>query len=236
MRGTLYGSIPFDDADGVLGLFSVMSVFYQDWQDASDFLMDIPVNDFMDLFRLCLFSDTIIYKEKSYLQKSGLTMGNPIAPQAAVIFMNYVEQKILSSQSDEIHWKRYIDDIFIIYPSHVNIENLLSCANGTHASINFTMELPNLEGFLPFLDCELKLHDGHFSSRIYSKHFHSNTIHPWCSHSPISLKRGIVLGEIRRAMYRSTKDCVSYSIKKVFQRFADNGYPRSFLDLSLIHI
>ena len=74
------------------------------------------------------------------------------------------------------------------------------------------------------------LQNGHFSCRLYSKPIRSNTIHPWDSHSPISLKRGILIGELRRAVHRSTPDYETYSTNKVIQRFLVNGYPKSFVN------
>ena len=227
----LYGSIPYLDVDGHPGLFSIMDQFYREFQDASDFFKDIPSQDFMELFKLCLCSDTIIHENACYSQNVGLSMGNPIAPQSAIIFMNFIEQKLLSEfQTVKLQWKRYLDDCFLIYPSHLNCAEILNIANLIHRSIKFTMELPNGEGFLPFLDCEVKLHNSAFSSRIFFKSCHSGAIHHWTSHSSATTKRGIIMGELRRAVFRSTSEYVEYSTDKVFQRFLNNGYPRSFLN------
>ena len=76
-------------------------------------------------------------------------MGNPVAPQAAIIFMNFVEQKFLSMFSDSnIYWKRYIDDVLLIYPSDMNCKDILQTANLIHKDIQFTMQTPNADGFL----------------------------------------------------------------------------------------
>ena len=70
-------------------------------------------NDFVYLCKLVLENDSMLYETKHYRQNNGLSMGNPIAPQLAIIYMHYVERKILSRITQIIFWKRYIDDCFV---------------------------------------------------------------------------------------------------------------------------
>ena len=229
----LYGSIPYEDDNGEAGLFSIVLRFYEEFRDASDFFREMPASDFLDLLRLSLTSDTILCQNSFYSQSTGLSMGNPVAPQLAIIFMDFVEQKLLdrlSSQDSYIHWKRYIDDVFLVFPSHLDCNDILQLANQIHSKIKFSMQLPNDDGFLPYLDCEVRLHMGRFSSRIYFKECHSGVIQHWTSNSSRASKRGIIMGELRRATFRSTTDFLTYSIDKVLRRFQQNGYPRTFLN------
>ena len=48
-------------------------------------------------------------------------------------------------------WKRYVDDVFSIIPKG-NRDNLLQYLNSIDPHIKFTIEQPNTEGGIPFLD------------------------------------------------------------------------------------
>ena len=62
------------------------------------------------------------------------------------------------------------------------------------------------------------------------KPIHSQCITPWDSHGPISQRRGILIGEIRRAMSRSTDPrSQQNSLRLITKLYTKNGYPRSFI-------
>ena len=62
------------------------------------------------------------------------------------------------------------------------------------------------------------------------KPIHSQCITPWDSHGPISQKRGILIGEIRRAVSRSTDPrSQQNSLRLITKLYTKNGYPRSFI-------
>lgn len=148
--------------------------------------------------------------------------------------MNNIETQIQNKFNNKLHWKRYIDDIFVAWSDDFNAEEILSTANSISKSIKFTLEKPSTQGILPFLDCEVSLQDHNFHSKIYFKNIHSGVIHSWNSHSPISTKSAIVNGELRRAINRSTTpDNEDHSIQKVLTRFRKNGYPSQFLNRCL---
>ena len=48
-------------------------------------------------------------------------------------------------------WKRYVDDVFSIIPKG-NHDTLLQYLNSIDPHIKFTIEQPNVEGGIPFLD------------------------------------------------------------------------------------
>lgn len=95
-----------------------------------------------------------------------------------------------------------------------------------HPAIAFTLETPNSDGRLPFLDCEVSHSEDGYRSRLYIKSFHSGSFFPFFSRVPHSLKIGVVLGEIRRALSRSTTRADShYSLQSIVNRLLLNGYP-----------
>ena len=63
-------------------------------------------------------SDTVLINGKGYKQKSGLAMGNNIAPILAIIYMNELDKLIIDSCEGSLFLRRLNDDIFIAWTSN----------------------------------------------------------------------------------------------------------------------
>ena len=76
-------------------------------------------------------------------------MGSPCSPVVANIYMEYFEDLALGPEVPVPikEWKRYVDDVFSIIPKGKR-DILLSYL----PHIKFTVEQPNVEGAIPFLD------------------------------------------------------------------------------------
>ena len=159
-------------------------------------------------------------------------MGNNLAPTLAIIYMNELHEQIIQKSGGAVSLKRFIDDIFAVLTSDkINDEKLLEISNSLSDAIKFTIELPKVNK-LPFLDTLVSFDysNNKFSTELYVKPIHSQSITPWDSHGSVSSKRGIVIGEIKRAMACSTdKKTERRSIDKVIKMFRSNGYPKRFL-------
>ena len=189
-------------------------------------------DDFVSLLRLCITSDVVLTEGSSYSQKSGLAMGNNLAPTLAIIYMNNLDLEIQSSFNNSVHLKRYIDDMFIAWTKdNLTPDEMVTTANSVNTALKFTVEIPE-DNCLPFLNTMVTLHphNGRFSTKLYMKPIHSESIAPWDGHGLISQKRGIFIGEIRRAMSRSTDPrSQQYSFRLITKLYIKNGYPRSFI-------
>ena len=88
-------------------------------------------------------SDVILIGGKGYSQKTGLAMGNNLAPTLA-IYMNELDSQILNIYNGSIFLKRYIDDIFMVWMLNtIAQEELISTVNNLNTAIKFTIEMPN---------------------------------------------------------------------------------------------
>lgn len=113
----------------------------------------------------------------------------------------------------------------------ITADTVLITANNLNSALKFTVEIPQ-NNRLPFLDTLVTLHpeNGRFTSTLYTKPIHSQCVTPWDSHGPISQKRGILIGEIRRAISRSTDtQSQRISLRYITQLYTKNGYPKSFI-------
>ena len=188
------------------------------------------------LLELALCSDHLLFGDKCYKQIYGLAMGNSFSPIAAIIYMSSIENIILDKYNGDIKWVRYIDDIFfVIYNNVVNENELLIEANTLNNTIKFTLETAT-NGEMSFLDIWIKYFNNAFHFHLYIKKIHSGVILPYDSFIPEYVKRGVVLGEFRRAVHRSSdNNNIIFSLQLVINRLIKNNYP-VFLLHSLLSI
>ena len=106
------------------------------------------------------------FNNEYYLQISGTAMGTRCAPNYAIIFMAELEEKFLSTLTLKPKiWKRFIDDIFIIWNHGENeLQKLLEQLNQFHPTIKFTEE--HSEYGIPFLDTFTYIHESELCNSV----------------------------------------------------------------------
>lgn len=91
---------------------------------ATNFLLDHkdqdpirpPVQILRELMSIVLKNNIFQFNGEHYLQVQGMAMGTKMAPSYANLFMGSLEPKLINKGNPHINmWKRYIDDIFIIW-------------------------------------------------------------------------------------------------------------------------
>ena len=90
-------------------------------------------------------------------------MGTHFAPPFAIITMDSIEREALKFLS-EVHnfnptvYKRYIDDIFLGPITNIHeAKKIHEVFNKINDSIQFTLEVPDKDQFLSFLDIEIRI-------------------------------------------------------------------------------
>ena len=79
-------------------------------------------------------------------------MGSPISPLIANLFMEKFEAKALQSALQTPYlWVRFVDDIIVIQKAE-HSQQFLHHINSQDSNIQFTVEKPETDGFIPFLD------------------------------------------------------------------------------------
>ena len=198
----LYGSIPLISMNNSLGLIEAVTDFFDINREGTK-LVDLCREDFQNLLELLLNSDTYMLNNKIYKQTKGIAMGNSAAAMLAIIFMDYLDNSIMKKCSSIRFYRRYIDDIFLLYDENIDPQRILHCSNTVHQDIKFTMELAQ-SGNIAFLDVELHNNLGKIDYELYIKPCHSGTILPYSSRVPFSQKRNLAFTEILRAFRNSS--------------------------------
>ena len=65
-------------------------------------------------------------------------------------------------------YKRYVDDIFVLYKRPENVKTFVAYMNSKHKNINFSFETKKDEQ-IPFLDVNVFRENGNFVTNVYRK-------------------------------------------------------------------
>lgn len=171
---SLYTNIPHDD--GVRALVESYGTHNP---------VAYPSKKVIEIFtRLVLDLNSFEFNNQYYLQISGTAMGTRMAPNYANIFMHHIESNFLSSCNIKpLLYKRYLDDIFIIWTHSENeLLKFIQAFNQVHPSIYFTHTYSNTE--INFLDVLIRVDDGALVTNVYRKptdrqqYLHFKSCHP----------------------------------------------------------
>ena len=109
------------------------------------------------------------FNNEEYLQTSETAMGTRCAPNYAIIFMAELEEDFLHQQPKRpIIWKRFIDDIFLVWTHTAHeLEVFMNKLNSFHSTIKFTKEVN--EYGLAFLDTFVYKEGNQLKTKVYHK-------------------------------------------------------------------
>ena len=92
-----------------------------------------------------------IFSGKFYDQVDGVAMGSPLGPLLANIFLSFHEIRWLEDcpvHFKPLHYRRYVDDFFVVFRSRDHIIQFLEHLNSKHPNIKFTYEIEIVYLFL----------------------------------------------------------------------------------------
>lgn len=156
-------------------------------------------------------------------QEDGVPMGLHCAPVFANLFMAYHEATFIATHRPALY-RRYIDDIFALDPTSESLTQL------TVPGLEIQWHHSDHE--IPFLDVLFHMHPGRsevcFSP--YTKALNHNQYIPWASSHPLSVKKGMVKGELTRIRAICYKEIYFLTWKASFvTRLLARGWPKPAL-------
>ena len=145
----LFTSVPVDQA-----LNSIKDLLEKDHTLKERTVM--AVSDIILLLEFCLKNTYFSFKYQFYEQVEGAAMGPPVSPIVANLYMEYLEQKALSTPPNTSRfWHRFVDDTFVIH-KEVTKQGFHQHINSADPAIKFTVEDNKEDGSIPFLDTIVK--------------------------------------------------------------------------------
>ncbi|CAF4176923.1 unnamed protein product [Rotaria sp. Silwood2] len=108
----------------------------------------INQKDMKELLDLATKDSHFLSNGQLYDQIDGVSMGSPLAPLFAEIFLQDFEKKYLSSPEDMgiVYWKRYVDDTFVLFDPKFSVHHVCNTLSQYHPSIKFTVEKEKKDG------------------------------------------------------------------------------------------
>ena len=128
----LFTSVPVDPALGII----------KDLLEKDPTLKDrkvLTVNDIILLLEFCLKNMYFSFQDQFYEPVEGVAIGSPVSPIIANLYMEYFEQKAVSTAPTHRLWHRYVDDTFVIQ-KEVNKQDFLQYINSVDPAIWSTVE------------------------------------------------------------------------------------------------
>ena len=122
-----------------------------------------------------------------------MSMGSPIAPTLANLFLAHLEQNWSEAEGAPITYVRYVDDIFCVFDSSKYSHHaFLDYLNRQHENLTFTCEVGPKS--LPFLDVNVELdafHAPKFS--IFRKETYTGLLLNFHAFCPSKWKKALII-------------------------------------------
>ena len=175
---SLYTNIPQDEGTRIC--LTALGNFYEN-------RLPLPLGHLRQMFHYILKYNYFGFNDKFYLQIHGTTMGTTFAPNYSNIFMGDFEYKALKNAPNNLQpliWKRFIDDIFMIWThGEESLLQFYNFLNDLHPTIKFDIEYSTQE--IHFLDTTIYFNkDNKLESTLYVKPtdicalLHQESFHP----------------------------------------------------------
>ncbi|KAJ1155024.1 hypothetical protein NDU88_007760 [Pleurodeles waltl] len=193
-----------------------------------------PPEFILDLAHLALTRNFLEFDKNFFLQIQGTSMGSTFAPSLACLYVDHFEKEmVLTKENPYVNhirlWKRYIDDILIIWKgTKEEATTFITWLNTLNPFLRFTATLG--DPAVSFLDLLITERNGSLTTVVYYKPTDRNTLLQFQSFHPRSLRENLPVGQFLR-LRRNCTELTDY--KKHAQQLTDKlrarGYPDHLL-------
>ena len=192
-----------------------MIAFLQDHQTDID-LLGLSIDNIKELLTFVLNHNYFRYGNQVFRQKEGVAMGNQLAPPFAIIFMHFIETKMLATSAHKPSlYARYIDDTILIWIfGSAALRLFIDHCNQQHPTIRFTYESSE-NGPVPFLDVQFQVTGNVVTHQLYRKPSDSGVNVDFHSQVPRSVKYAVAKQHFVRARNNSSEPASTYESLKM---------------------
>lgn len=191
-----------------------------------------PADFIIELMTIALKHNFFKYNTTIYHQVQGTSMGSTFAPSLAGLYMASFEEEHIFKDGNPYHnnlitWKRYIDDILILWRGDRNeCDSFLEWVNNLNTNLRFTRTLE--EKSIPFLDLLIHLEGGQLRTTTFKKPTDRNSLLHFRSHHPKALRGNLPYGQFLR-IRRNCSDTQDFDRQahQLEKDLRDRQYPPS---------
>ena len=201
----------------------------------------VSTKSILEGLELCIKTNYFSFNDKSYKQVGGVGTGQVFAPPYACLAMGKFEKMAFNTTSEQrklleliILWKRFIDDIFLLFKgSEAECEELSVWLNSLipgqiKLKCNFAKD--NLE----FLDLRIMIINGRLETEIFVKPTNLQIFLDYTSNHPTHCKNAIVYSQALRVVELcSQPDSAKKHLENLSEKFRIRNYPESVIKESI---
>ena len=146
------------------------------------------------MLSLILKESIISFNNKYYSQIDGIAVGSPLRPTLANIFLCCHESnwlKYYPKDFQSVYYKRYVDDIFVLFNKPEHGQFFLEYINKKHKNMRFSIETETNRS-LSFLDVKIFRENDKFVTSVFKKETFSGVYTNFISFIPLQYKFGLV--------------------------------------------
>ena len=132
------GSLDFDSLFTYTPLDKTIDICTNSIYSEQDVIEGINKEEFQNLLSLATKESYFIFNKVLYKQKDGVVMGSPLGPTSANAFLCFYERKWLEecpSEFKPVFYRRYVDDIFVLFKSADHLEKFCNYFNTCHPNM-----------------------------------------------------------------------------------------------------
>jgi hypothetical protein len=184
------------------------------------------------LLIVCTQESHFQFNNEFFDQIDGVSMGSPLGPLFANVFMSDFEKKNMKKlkQLGVNIWFRYVDDIFATLSKTNEETAILEYLNSQHPNIRFTIEKEE-KNSLPFLDTRVIRNVGKYVTTIYHKKTFTGVYLNWKSLTARKYKIGLINCLLNRIWkICTTQEQKDEEVSKLRIILAKNEYPNNVIE------
>ncbi|XP_067138387.1 uncharacterized protein [Centruroides vittatus] len=188
-------------------------------------------DDVLEMANLVCCESFFGFEGHTYKQNRGVPMGSPMSGLLCELVVKKIEEKVLHNfRNSIVYYKRYVDDILIIWRSNRGISTFIERINDNEDGLRLKLEQKSSVE-VHFLDINITFKKGHLSTKVYTKPTHSPLYIPPQSNDPFRYKLAAFRTLVRRAF--TYCDNVMDRVNEIdrIMRIAESlGYRRSVIN------
>jgi len=228
MSTSLFTNVPLDETIHILA----DKAFSDDWFNKTHEL-NLSRDQLIELLNAATKNQLFQYNGNLYEQTDGVTMGSPLGPLLANVFMCSIEDKLNQDCKLPSYYRRYVDDTFTITPDIASAEIFLDTLNHCHPSAKFTMEV-EWNASLPFIGVQLLNLAPRIKTKVHVKPTNTGLLLQYQSHIDIRYKHSLITTTLDCA-YRISSNWSYFSqecdqLEMVFLKLK---YPKHLFNLAV---
>ena len=203
------GSLDVDSLFTNIPLEETIEICTNELFKESETIEGLSKTEFKELLSLATKDSHFIFDGTLYKQIDGVAMGSPLGPTLANAFLVYHEKNWLEHCPVEyrpLYYRRYVDDIFVLFNSAEHLKRFYSYLNSRHPNISFTIENEK-DNSMSFLDVNIIREKDKFSPSFHWKPTFSGIYTHFDSFLPSSKKTDL----LHTLSYRCFRICSDWN-------------------------